>query len=1370
MSGVRALTVGAVLAFLALGFLPGALGLSMANNAAATAIPTDSASAQSALAHAAAASPSSNATSAPTDQSESTTNATWNAWHEYMSDQQVPGSGCFTAVYPIPAWQQIACSASTASTAAPSGVPTISSSSSGVVGSSNDYVAQPSSSALIGEAIGSFPSVSGITSETDQCVGPPPYCTSGGAGANGFSLQLNTQGGSPGQGFPVNFYGNETTGWEQFLFSNEASGFEGVWIEFWLLNYSSQYLDGGSCSVLPIPSGASGSWYGGGGGDCYFNSNAMPTPIFSATDLSELSLTAYANKGGNDEALLTVSGGGMYMDTQPASFLNLYQQWSLAEFNVFGFISGSRAQFNAGTSITVQNSLYDSSGNPITPASPCQNNGQTGETNNLYLGSCSSSSSGIVFTEASQSFSVSASPSDLTVLSGQTATYTVAATLVGGSPAPVALSVVSGLPPGATTSFTPSSVTPSGSSTLSVSIPSGDLGDYTLTIQGTSLGLTGTTTVNLHLYDFSVDVSGGETALRGTSATYSVSLTLLPGSSTVGIPPISLSTTGGPPDATFSFSASTETPTSSGCTVSTLEDCQSLTVSTAGAPSGSLGDFSFSVVGTDTDPSGGSRSASSALNIYDFAITASPSDATVARGSSAAYTVTMTLAPGSATPPAISLSASGLPSGSTNTFLSTSVTPTLSGASTTLTVNTFTGAPDGPTALGDYALTITGTDSVDLSGGSRQGSANLHVFDFTVTLSPSTETLTQGASTPMTVTVGLVPGSSTVSLPSVSLALTGLPAGVIQVGFPASLSVGGTQSFTIETSSAAAYVPCPQVSSHGGQNLKDADLSDCNLAGYDLAGDNLMNANLGGADLQGANLQWANLVGANLASANTAGADFQGANMQGVDLSAAASVSLGTFTLTATGTADGQSRAGTSILTVLGDSIAGDNFEFANLADANLADDSGAGAIFQAANLQGADLQGGVFTSANFSLCNLYNADLSNANLNGAKLSFDNLVGADLAGVSAVGATFQGSNLATDSLQGGDFQSANFQGANMADTNLSNGNFDGADFQGAYLQGVVIAGATFVGAVDPPIPTTTTVSCSTSVAPPFPLNAFSTECTATVQGGTGFESPTGLVAWTTTSPTGKFFSPVCSLGPTESCSVEYTDTSAGTATVTATYGGDRINAVSSGTSPVTFVVSSSSTAVSCATQPQAPGETYTETCTAAVTGNNPAGQVTWTSTSSTGKFIPLQCQLNSQGRCSVQYSDPSAGTFTITASYGGDFANLPSSGTASVTVPRATTTTALSCGPPSPPTGHTVTCVATVTGVNPTGKVSFTTSSSTGSFSSASCTLAAGPWPSVARCQVTYADPSTGSVTITASYSGDANNAASSGSATINFR
>ena len=92
----------------------------------------------------------------------------------------------------------------------------------------------------------------------------------------------------------------------------------------------------------------------------------------------------------------------------------------------------------------------------------------------------------------------------------------------------------------------------------------------------------------------------------------------------------------------------------------------------------------------------------------------------------------------------------------------------------------------------------------------------------------------------------------------------------------------------------------------------------------------------------------------------------------------------------------------------------------------------------------------------------------------------------------------------------------------------------------------------------------------------------------------------------------------------------------------------------------------------------------------------------------------------------------------------------------------ASTSVAVSCSPSSINVGRFTICNANVTGLSPTGSVAFTTSSSTGFFAS--------PYPVCGNScpgtyHTSYTDTATSSITvsITASYSGDANNNPSTG-------
>ncbi len=833
-------------------------------------------------------------------------------------------------------------------------------------GDGNDWYADAPTGDVIGVVTGSFPAEAGVTGEVANLGpggGPPnggPACPVG--TSNCYGLQINTN------EFPTTYASSggpiSTSGSEQYVYQDAGtSAFMGIWV----------ILYGFTTCPNPSPSGFS-AW-DLLLGNCYAHTPFVSVPAVPVTDLANVTMTAYANQSGSDALVFCVnpaiSGWPVCTSTSGSDAIGLSEAWTVAEFNVLGDNGGSQATFNGGAALQVQTQIAADGGAPLVPTCAGAPGVHTVENNNLYLWPCSASSTGILFWEANESFGLSASPGSATVQAGQSASYTVGFTSFAGVPAPVQLSVVSSLPAGVTASF-PVTVTPPSTGLLTLTTSSATpLGDYAVTVEseiaalvgGSSPGPIATTTVLLHVFNFTVSIApGSATVARGSPATYAVQLALDPGSTVVGVPPILLAGVGLPADASTSgFSPSgyvlnSPTPTT-----------VPFVVFTAAAPSGSLGDFAFVITGT----------------------------------------------------------AEGYPA------------------------------------------------------GEASAAAGLHIFDFTVSLSPATASLGQGASATMDVSVGLVAGSTTFDLPGVSLALTGLPGGVVAVGFPASLGIGSSQTFTLETAGVGHYVSCPQVSTHGGQNLKGADLAHCNLAGYDLKLDNLQKANLSYANLVNASLVGADLQGATLAGANTVGTNFFGANLAGADLSSA--TAIGKFTLTATGTADGISRSGSATLTVLGDRISGDNFQLANLYEADLYGDVAVDTQFQAADLWEADLADTGLAGASFVLANLQASDLVGANLNGTDFAWANLYEADLYGDVGVGANFEFADLVQADLaasnfaasefryvnaQGADFAGADlvntdFQYANLAFSDLAGANLTGANLHGANLWGANLTGTTF---------------------------------------------------------------------------------------------------------------------------------------------------------------------------------------------------------------------------------------------------------------------------------------------------------------------
>ena len=125
-------------------------------------------------------------------------------------------------------------------------------------------------------------------------------------------------------------------------------------------------------------------------------------------------------------------------------------------------------------------------------------------------------------------FSLSATPSSRTITPGGSASYTGTITAGTGFTGTVDFSV-SGLPSGASASFSPASVTPSGTTTLGVTTTTATpAGTYPLTISGTSGAVVHSVNVTLvvsSLGDFTISATpASRTIPQGGSTTYTVTV------------------------------------------------------------------------------------------------------------------------------------------------------------------------------------------------------------------------------------------------------------------------------------------------------------------------------------------------------------------------------------------------------------------------------------------------------------------------------------------------------------------------------------------------------------------------------------------------------------------------------------------------------------------------------------------------------------------------------------------------------------------------------------------------------------------------------------------------------------------------------
>jgi subtilase family serine protease len=179
--------------------------------------------------------------------------------------------------------------------------------------------------------------------------------------------------------------------------------------------------------------------------------------------------------------------------------------------------------------------------------------------------------------QASPDFSVTVTPTSQTVASGGSTSYTVTVTPLGGFIGIVNFSV-SGLPTDA--SYTPASVTGSGSSTLTITAGATP-GTFTLTVTGTSGSLTHWATATLMIVapNFSISASPtSQTVKQGKSTSYTVTVApssgftgtvslganvspVVSGGPTVSFNPQSVRIRNGSGNSTMTVSTSNRTPT-----------------------------------------------------------------------------------------------------------------------------------------------------------------------------------------------------------------------------------------------------------------------------------------------------------------------------------------------------------------------------------------------------------------------------------------------------------------------------------------------------------------------------------------------------------------------------------------------------------------------------------------------------------------------------------------------------------------------------------------------------------------------------------------------------------------------------------------
>ncbi len=379
-------------------------------------------------------------------------------------------------------------------------------------------------------------------------------------------------------------------------------------------------------------------------------------------------------------------------------------------------------------------------------------------------------------------FTLGTAPGSATVVNGSSALYTVTIGSPNGFSGTVGFTIA-GLPTGATAGFNPSTITGSGSTTLTISTATGGpTGTFPLTLTATSGALSHTlypTLVTQGPPDFTLSATPASISLlAGTSPSAAYTLTVTPVNSFTGT--VNFAVSGFPAGTGASFLP--PTITGSGST--------SLRINSV--PWLSAGDYPLTI----TASSGSlTHTASATLRVQDFSLSISPPSQSVPCNGSAEYTVTATSINGFSG----AIVFDSLPP-YTNTSESYSPAALYSGSgTTTLTVTTFIGSNCNPI-----------TPQVQVSGHTgqispyayRYTSANLAINtgsapDYSITVAPSSSALTPPGNATYTITVNPANGFSG----TVGFTASGLPGGVS----PSFNSVGNTTTLTL--SAAAGTQP-----------------------------------------------------------------------------------------------------------------------------------------------------------------------------------------------------------------------------------------------------------------------------------------------------------------------------------------------------------------------------------------------------------------------------------------------------------------------------------------------------------------------------------------------------------------------------------
>jgi len=317
---------------------------------------------------------------------EKPTAAQLQTWRQTLAKTPRPKKACYTATYPDTQWHEVFCKPKSTKLYPPrrgKGIlPALVGGTNGV-----DFTAQVTGH--ISEAEGSFdPNGTVVAGQcsvpcdtmTDVCA-PSLTCSSPGATANDFSLQLNTQfftNTSTCSSAPAAGTWGQCQGWQQFVYESDGSGS----IQYWLAPWGPM---GSTCPAgftpfqyAPTPTDPNPPL------DCYnIVPNSTNVPSALASELPQITVMgSIAGVAGPTDNLTIFVGGTGGSSPGDNLFPDLGSVWQFAEFNIFGNGDNSQAVFNGGSTVIPRVGVTSGT----TKAPQCDLQTFTGETNDLTLG------------------------------------------------------------------------------------------------------------------------------------------------------------------------------------------------------------------------------------------------------------------------------------------------------------------------------------------------------------------------------------------------------------------------------------------------------------------------------------------------------------------------------------------------------------------------------------------------------------------------------------------------------------------------------------------------------------------------------------------------------------------------------------------------------------------------------------------------------------------------------------------------------------------------------------------------------------------------------------------------------------------------